>query len=299
MTRPQAVAAMLVVTFLWSIAGVVTRHLDSAASFEVTFWRSFFNALALIVALSFRRGRSPWSALRHASWPVWASGICWAVMYTAFMIALTVTSVANVLVTMAAGPLLTALLARVALGHRIPARTWLAIVVGGVGIAWMFAWEMGRGHSLVGTLVAFAVPTAAAINWTMLQHASRTTTAGAGPDMMPAVLIGALLSALATLPLAAPFQASTHDIGLLALLGVFQLAVPCLLLVRVSRDLPAPEIALLGLLEVVFGIALAWVGANEPPSSAALGGGALVLAALAANALAAPRVDRGAEGVHP
>lgn len=49
MSHLQAVSLMTVVTLLWSMAGVVTRHLDSAASFEVTFWRSAFKALALIV----------------------------------------------------------------------------------------------------------------------------------------------------------------------------------------------------------------------------------------------------------
>ncbi len=290
MTRSKAIALMILVTLLWSIAGVVTRHLDSARSFEVTFWRSLFNALTLIAALTVWRGRSLWLGIWRAGWTVWASGACWAVMYTAFMLAMTLTSVANVLVTMAVGPLLTALLARIALGHRLPHRTWLAILTGGVGIAWMFARDTGTGLSLLGTIVAFAVPAAAAVNWTILQHASQRAARGeTSPDMMPAVLIGALLSALATLPLAAPFQASPHDVGLLALLGAVQLAVPCLLLVRVSRELPAPEIALLGLLEVIFGIALAWIGANETPSAAALTGGALVLAALIANSLAAPR----------
>ena len=45
MTHRQAVVGMLLVTFLWSIAGVVTRHLEAARSFEVTFWRSAANAL--------------------------------------------------------------------------------------------------------------------------------------------------------------------------------------------------------------------------------------------------------------
>src|SRR5262245_50692246 len=51
MTHRRAVALMVLVTLLWSIAGVVTRHLDSARSFEVTFWRSLFNAIALAIAL--------------------------------------------------------------------------------------------------------------------------------------------------------------------------------------------------------------------------------------------------------
>ena len=101
--------------------------------------------------------------------------------------------------------------------------------------------------------------------------------------MLPAVMLGALLSATAMLPLAWPLQASSHDIGLLALLGVVQLAIPCLLVVRLSRELPAPEIALLALLEVIFGVLLAWLGADEVPTASTLAGGALVLGALAGN----------------
>ncbi len=59
-----------------------------------------------------------------------------------------------------------------------------------------------------------------------------------------------------------------------------QLAIPCLISVVVARTLPAPEISLLALLEVMFGVAWAWLGANEAPTAAVLGGGALVLVAL-------------------
>jgi drug/metabolite transporter (DMT)-like permease len=111
-------------------------------------------------------------------------------------------------------------------------------------------------------------------------------------DMLPAVLIGGLISALLTLPLAFPFQASAHDVGLLALLGVVQLAIPCLLVVRLSRVLPAPELSLLGLLEVIFGVLWAWWGAGEPPRATAITGGALVIGALVANELVALHASR-------
>ncbi len=283
LSHRRAVALMVLVTLLWSLAGVVTRHLDAARSFEVTFWRSLFNALALAVALTTLRGASFWGALCRARWPVWLSGICWSIMFTAFMVAITLTTVANVLVTMAIGPLVTALFAHLLLRHALPGRTWAAIVVAGVGIGWMFGAEARGGAALAGTLVALAVPVAGAANWTVLQFVAPGVTRRATPDMSPAVLIGAVLSALATLPLAYPLRASPHDLGLLALLGVVQLAIPCLLVVRVSRTLPAPEIALLALLEVIFGVAWAWLGANERPPAGALIGGLLVLAALAAN----------------
>lgn len=296
MTHSRAVALMILVTLMWSIAGVVTRHLDAAPAFEVNFWRSLCNAAGLFMALSAMRGPDFLRGLATARWPVWVSSLCWAAMFTAFMIALTLTTVANVLVTLAVGPLITALFARLFLGHRLPLRTWAAIALGGAGIAWMFGREAAAGVSLTGSLVAFTVPVAAAINWTLLQSiAGESADDGAKPpDMLPAILVGALLSAFLTLPFAWPLQASLHDVALLALLGVVQLAIPCLLVVRLSRELPAAEIALLGLLEVLFGVTWAWLGAGEQPSPATLTGGCLVIAALILNEMLAIRQKRAA-----
>ncbi len=279
MTHRRAAALMVLVTLLWSIAGVVTRHLDAARSFEVTFWRSLFNALTLAIVLSALQGRSLWSGVRHGGRLLWASAFCWAVMYTAFMVALTLTTVANVLITMALGPMVTALLSRFFLGQRLPARTWLAILVAGFGIAWMFGADAASVG--LGSLVAAAVPLAGATNWILLQRAGQAGSQA--PDLLPAVMLGGFISAAATFPLAWPLQASLHDLGWLALLGSLQLALPCLLVVHLSRVLPAPEIALLALLEVLFGVAWAWLGAGEQPAVHVLLGGGLVLAALAAN----------------
>jgi drug/metabolite transporter (DMT)-like permease len=287
MTHRRAVALMILCTLLWSIAGVVTRQLDAARSFEVTFWRSLFNAAALLAALRFMRGTALWSDIRRGGRALWFSAFCWAVMYTNFMLAITLTTVATVLVTMAVAPLVTALFSRVFLYHRLPARTWAAIGTAGLGIAWMFGRQaLSGGASVTGALVALGVPIAAAANWTLLQHVHARHAADARieePQMLPAVLLGAALSAAVTLPLALPFSATAHDLSWLALLGVVQLAIPCLIVVRLSSVLPAPEISLLALLEVIFGVLLAWAGAGEVPGRDALVGGSLVLAALIGN----------------
>ena len=285
LTHSKAVALMILVTLMWSTAGVVTRHLDQAQSFEVTFWRSFFTLLSLLVILPFFQGRQVFLRIRYGGRALWVSGVCWSVMFTAFMVALTLTTVANVLVTMALGPLITALLARVFIGHRIPLRTWLAIGVAGAGIAWMYGGQVslndGSGQ-LAGTLVALFVPLAGAVNWTIVQ---RSQAHGRKIDLVPAVLVGAFISAAVTLPLSFPFAASLGDVGLLALLGLFQLAIPCVLAVWCAGVLKAPEVALLALLEVIFGILLAWLGANEVPGASVLMGGTLVMGALAINEL--------------
>jgi drug/metabolite transporter (DMT)-like permease len=280
LTHRRAVALMVLVALLWSTAGVVTRHLESARSFEVTFWRSFFTVLSLLVILPLFKGRAVFGEMRNGGKALWLSGLCWSVMFTAFMVALTLTTVANVLVTMALGPLLTAVVARIFTSHRIAGRTWLAIALAGIGIVWMYGGQADLSAQLTGTLVALLVPIAGASNWTVVQHSQAH---GQKIDLIPAVLVGAVISSLVTLPLAWPFAATPHDVGLLAFLGLTQLAIPCVLSVWCASKLKAPEISLLALLEIIFGILLVWVGAGEAPGDSVLYGGALVIGALVLN----------------
>jgi drug/metabolite transporter (DMT)-like permease len=307
LNHTQAVFLMVGVTLMWSIAGVVSRQLESAARFEVTFWRSAFTALSLLVILPWWRSADraagftvddPTQGMLERHWGVlarsrafWISGVCWSVMFTAFMLALTFTTVANVLIIMSVGPLFTALLARVAIGQRLALRTWMAIVAAGAGIVYMYGSQflqafgdptVQTGGLVAGSLFALCVPVAAAINWTVVQ---RGQTHGEKIDLVPSVLLGGVLSSLFTLPLAVPFAATGSDVAWLGLLGLVQLAIPCALAVVCARSLKAPEVSLLALLEVIFGILLAWVGAGEAPGREVLTGGTLVIGALVLNEL--------------
>ena len=275
---------MVLVTAMWSIAGVVSRHLDQAQGFEVTFWRSAFTVLGLVLILTAWQGLGVWKRLPWRNRYFWMSGVCWCIMFTAFMMAITLTAVANVLITLACGPLLTALGAWLFTSHRLPLRTWIAIGVAGAGIAMMFVsqLQLGDPNFLIGVGIALFVPLAGATQWN-LTHLSQKS--GVSIDLVPSVLLGAIISCILTLPMAWPLQANAHDISLLALLGIVQLAIPCTLSVICARVLKAPEVSLLGLLEVIFGILLAWVGANEVPGPNVLTGGILVIGALAINEL--------------
>lgn len=282
LSHTQAVWLMVACTMMWSIAGVITRQLEHAKSFEVTFWRSFFTLVSLAIILPAIHGKALLYKFKQGGLYLWISGVCWSVMFTAFMIALTMTSVANVLITLSLGPMLTAIFARIFVGHQIPFRTVLAIVVAGLGITYMYASQINLSDTqqLSGMFVALGVPVAAAVNWTLVQHSQ---VHGREVDLVPAVMLGALISTLLTFPLSMPLQATGNDVALLALLGLVQLAIPCVLAVVCARYLKAPEVSLLALLEIIFGIALAWIGANEKPGMSVLLGGGLVLVALVFN----------------
>jgi drug/metabolite transporter (DMT)-like permease len=268
---------MFIAPVLWSTAGVVTRHVERATPFELVFWRSLFAFLFVAIALAVLR-RNP----LKMGWPGLVSGVLWAVMFTAFMISLTLTSTANALVVMSVSPLLTTLLARAFLKDPIPGGTWIATGAAAFGIGWMFGSDLTAhtARDLTGMLIALVIPIAAAINVITLRSVA------AELDLRGAVMLGGALSCLIALPFALPLQATPKDIALLAFLGVFQLGLPCMLLVMASRVLLAPEIALIGLLEVVLGPLWAWLGAGEVPARSTLIGGGIILAALVVNELA-------------
>ena len=267
---------MVAAPVLWSTAGVVTRHVERAGALEQVFWRSLFAFVFVFFYLVLTK-TSPWRAIRAAAWPGLASGLMWAVMFTAFVVALSMTTTANTLVVMSISPFLTVVLARLLLSDPVPPRTWIAAGAAAVGIAWMFASSLEKHFA--GMAVASVIPLAAAINVVVLRASA------AKFDLVPAVMLGGAISCLLVLPFVPSFSLSQKDFFLLAFLGIFQLGLPCVLLVIASRTLPAPEIALLGLLEVVLGPLWAWLGAGEAPAAATLAGGAVVLAALALNEL--------------
>lgn len=282
----RAILLMIIAPTLWSMAGVLTRHLDSARGFEVTFWRSLFSGIFVAAALTAQLGtRNAVAAIRAGGGTGVLSGMMWCVMFVCFMIALTKTTVANTLIMMSVSPLLTAFLAWMLLKQHIPLRTWIAIAAAFIGISWMFISGLSEvgGQHLVGMLIASAVPVAAAVNLIAIKRA------GHGVDLIPAVLLGSVFSAVLMLPLAWPMQTSWHDIGILATLGFFQLGLPCMLMVRAAKHLTAPEVSLLALLEVLLGPLWTWLGAGEVPANETLAGGAVVIGALLFNELAALR----------
>jgi drug/metabolite transporter (DMT)-like permease len=269
---------MLIAPLLWSTAGVVTRHLEAAPAFEQVFWRSLFAFAFVLLALR----RNPWKAVRAAGGAGLFSGAMWAVMFTAFVVALSLTTTANTLVVMSVAPLLTAFLSFVILKEQVPVWTWLAAGAAAIGIAWMFHGGLSGGH-LAGMLVALLIPLASASNLVALRASA------ARVDLLPAVMLGGALSCLIALPFAVPFSASPRDLALLAFLGIFQLGLPCMLLVIACRVLAPAEVALLSLLEVVLGPLWAWLGAGEVPGSAVLYGGGIVVAALVLNEISTMR----------
>lgn len=272
---------MLCCALAWSMAGIVTRSASISNGWEITFWRSLF-CVIFVAAVLLIRHRSGFVARlasigRHGI----VSGLCWAVMFTCFMLALTRTTVANALLVMALTPFFNAVGGTLFLDERVPRHTWLAMLAAAAGVATMFAHAIDAG-SAAGASIALGVPAASATNLIVLKRAALSTDSR--PSLVPSLMIGGTISAAIAAAAALPLQANANDIALFGLLGVFQLASPCMLYASfVVRRLSAAEIGLLGLLEILCGPLWVWLGVGEQPSVMTLVGGGMVLAALVAD----------------
>jgi drug/metabolite transporter (DMT)-like permease len=277
----------------WSLAGVLQRPLDVDRATQVAGRALFaFAALAVWVRLRDRRSlTAPYRALGGAGLAV---ALAMAVASGAFMLALSYTTVAQVLFIQAASPMAAALLARVTLGERLSGRTAVALVVSLVGVTVMVGGP-GSGSTL-GSALALLVMASFSV-------AIVFTRARRGISMAPAAALSQLLLVCIAMPLADLSAAGRDDWILLALLGVVQMGVGLAAFSAGARLIPAAQAGMLTLLEVVLGPLWVWAAVGERPGTATLVGGAIVVAAVVIAAqggsMAAPAPARPADEEAP
>ena len=279
MTRSKhrkGVLLMIGATLCWSTAGMLVRKLSLTDGWEITFWRSLFMTVFVLGVLLLQYGRATFTKIRAVGWLGITVGALWTLMYVSFILALGRTTVANVLVLSSISPFVAALMGGLFLHEKVPGRTLLAMLAAFAGVVLMFVESIGSG-GLVGNLIALAIPLGFACNVVLLRkmHAS--------VDMIPTLVISGVISMAVTLPLALPIDARTTDLGLLAIMGVVQLAIGLLLMLAATPRLKAAEIGLLSVTETIFGTFLTWLVIGEQPGELALTGGLIVIAALVIN----------------
>jgi drug/metabolite transporter (DMT)-like permease len=243
------------------------------------FGRAVFAGAALFVYVAVvERGRVV-QAFRSGGWAGVAVAVCVAAASGSFIAALNHTSVARVLFILALSPMLAALLARVTLGEPITRRTVLAMALALAGIALMLG-SPGEG-SLAGDGLSFV----AALSFAVMVVITRWRH---DVSMAPATCLSQLILVVAFLPFATPGDIGGDDVFWLAALGIGQIGLGFALLTVGARLIPAAQVGLITLLEVVLGPVWVWLALDERPSTLTLVGGAIVIAAIAMQTGEAP-----------
>ena len=253
---PDSLLVRLIETDVWSLL----------------FYRGLFVAVALFAFFTIRFGREMPSFIRAVGRVGILAGCLSAVSNILFVLSLTLTTAANTLVIVSAAPLFAAVFSWLILKESIAPLTWLAVVVVFAGIATIFFGSLSGG-SLIGDLCAIGAACFFAGHLTALRCKK-------GTNMVPAVALAGLLTALAVLPLSAPLSVNTHDLALLAVMGFVMLPIALGLIALGPRLIPAPEVGLLALVEAILGPYWVWLVINEVPAVQTVLGGILILGTL-------------------
>lgn len=258
----------------WSFGGAIARFLQVDDSWVTVFWRSVFASTFLWSFLFYREGLTGTRRMVLAmGWPGLAVAVCFATASTSFVVALSYTTVANVLLVQAGVPLIAALMGFVLFREAVSATTWAAIAGVIAGVAVMVSGSLGSAVSPVGDALALLMAL-------VFAGATVITRRHAQVAMMPAVALGTLIAALVAASQAGPLGVRATDLALLFLFGAANLGFGMALFVTGVRRVPAALAALIGTAEPVLGPVWVWLVHGEVPSARTVLGGSLVIAAL-------------------
>jgi drug/metabolite transporter (DMT)-like permease len=270
---------------LWSTVGLGIRMIEDAVVWQILLYRSISMSLFLYLVIRVRSGESPFVQIRRTGFPAVVAGLALVAAYSGGIYAIQNTSVANAMLLFATAPFMAAVLGWLILRERVRVATWIAIAIALCGIAIMVSDKSGEvaifgSLAALGSALGFAVFTVA-LRW------------GRTGEMLPSVFLSGIFAFVITLGicqlLGLSLALTVRDGSVAMGMGVFQVGAGLILYTLGSRSLPAAELALLSLAEVLLGPIWVWLFLNETASTNTLIGGAVLLIAIVGNAVSGKR----------
>jgi drug/metabolite transporter (DMT)-like permease len=286
---PSGVAMVMLAGVCLSSGGLIVRHIGDADGWQILFFRSLAFSVTVFVLVCVRNRGWVLDSFRRIGWNGAAVAVSLGLGFSFYLFGLLLTTVANVVFTVSTSPLFTALLGWAVLGERVSVTTWAVIGAALAGVTVMFAESLSAGLWL-GNLVALGAPLLFAVTVVALRRAHNV-------DMLPATCLGGLVAAALAAIMAEGLVIPARDLGLSVLLGVGQIGAGFTLITLGARYVPAAQVALLSLTEVVLAPLWVWIFVGETPGALSLLGGCIVVGAVAIQAAAGLR--RGAAAAVP
>ncbi|MFN7223327.1 MAG: DMT family transporter [Paracoccaceae bacterium] len=272
---------VLLAAFLWSLNGLLIRQIHDAGTWAVLFWRSAGMIPVLLVVIARRSGGALVAPLRTVGWAGTLGGAGLVLAFGGAIFAFQATTVANAVFLFSASPFLAALLGWIVLRETVRPATWVAIALAASGIFFMVREGLVAG-AMAGNIAALL----SALGFASFTIALRW---GRLADMLPAVVLGGVFSMLAAF-FAATVQGETllvsvRDTSIALAMGAGILATGMALYTAGSRVIPAADLTLFSMVEVLLAPIWVFVMIGETASPGTFVGGAVLMAAVAFNAL--------------
>ena len=263
--------ALMVVAcgFLWSLAGIGVRMTEEATGWQIVFYRSVGLSITLLAYMMWRNKGQVISSVRGIGLMGFIAGSLTGASFFGNIFALIYTSVANVTFILSTAPFIAALLGRIFLGERVKKRTWLAIACTTSGVLIMVNGGLSS-DGLIGMGFAFFMALCYACFTVIMRHCKNI-------DMVPAALVAGLTSMAFAALFIDSFALPINDILIALGLGVIQMGIALILFIKGSRHVPAAELTLLTMLEVILSPLWVWMLLNEHPGYWTLIGGSVII----------------------
>lgn len=270
---------------LWSTVGLGIRMIQDASVWQILLYRSFSLSALLATVIYLRSGRNPLAIVFGSNRNNHIAAISLVAAYSGGIFAIQNTSVANAMLLFATAPFFAAILGWLVLREKVRTFTWFAIVISFVGIGIM-VYDKPHGIVLLGSLTALG----SALGFAIFTVALRYGRAG---DMLPSVFLSGIYAILIMCGICTLFDLkfllTVNDGSISIGMGICQVGAGLILFTIGSKSVPAVELTLLSLAEVILGPIWVFFFLNETASMNTLIGGAVILLAIAGNALAGAR----------
>ena len=287
-THKHGVIFVFAAGVLWSTVGLGIRMIEDAVVWQILLYRSVAMSLFLYVVIRLRSGESPWAQIKRTGWPAVIAGLSLVAAYAGGIYAIQTTSVANAMLLFATAPFMAAILGWVVLRELVRGATWVAIAVALGGIAIMVSDKSGD-TAMMGNLAALG----SAFGFAIFTVALRWGRTG---EMLPSVFLSGIFACVIMFGICMvsglPLALTPWDGGVAMGMGVFQVGAGLILYTLGSRSLPAAELTLLSLAEVLLGPVWVWLFLGKTASGNTLIGGAVLLIAIIGNAVSGKQQKR-------
>ena len=258
--------------FCLSWGGFIIRSFEEASIWQILFLRSFFFLLALIAFLFVTYKKSTFNIIKESGLPGLLGGFVLSFSFVAFVVAMSNTTVANVVFIISTQTMFLAIFGYFYLKEKVSFIGLISIILAMSGIIIMVG-DSISGGSLFGNIVALAIP----INFAILVMIIRKNTK---VDMVPAIFYSGIFSLIYGFFLAESFEFTKHDLWMGFLLGVPQLAVSFICITIGSRTVESATVGILMLMETLCAPLWVWLFLNEIPPISVFIGGAVIISAI-------------------
>ncbi len=262
--------------------GLLVR-LVNVDDWAIVFWRGFLIATCIFLIQLLQYKDKIFRKFPPQNLKEWGAAVLAAIGAVCFVLAITHTTVANVLVILCSMSFFAAILSVVSLKERIAKRTVIAMVSATFGIIIVFIEDI-NGTGMSGKLFALACAFVTAANMTLIRSDKSIN--------VPSVFAwGGLMAAVPGLLFAHNLATDfTTSMTFLTMAGLN--AIAFVLLGVGAKRIPSSEVTLLMLLETIIGPMWVWLIINEEPSANALIGGVIVISTLVLHSFASLKANR-------